>query len=271
MWSTSAGRRTQLTSRDFPAPPRAVGHRRAADAVHCRTRQLHECGGRVPAPGAAAARRTGRPAGAGRSAPEARAPAADRQVAAHPVRPARTSTATCGRRGGPTERERELAVRRARWSGGATVAGPRVRPGPRRARGVGLRRRMVAHRRRASACRTLFHECDLLVAECLPVGVVRRPRRRRAGRAGVGVRLRAPQSGGPADAVVPVERRAPTMAATSSTWPASCAAEEDAGLAVHPAARPRVRRLGLRLGRRCGPRRGHRGRGADGRRLRPQR
>ena len=59
----------------------------------------------------------------------------------------------------------------------------------------------------ASAWPGSFHECDLLVVECLRQGLLDDLDAGHAGRAGVGVHLRAPQSRAPAGAVVPVGHR----------------------------------------------------------------
>ena len=86
----------------------------------------------------------------------------------------------------------------------ATVAGPRVRPCARvltggatsRTATCGRRGRLVAHRGGPVLAR-IFHESDLLVAECLRRGLLDGARRGGLASARVGVRVRAPQPGRP--------------------------------------------------------------------------
>ena len=86
----------------------------------------------------------------------------------------RAAPAHAGRRAGRAPRARAGRAERA-GRGPQPLVGPGLRPRARRPRAAGLRRRDhargVAPDRRAAACwRGLFHESDLLVAECLHAG-----------------------------------------------------------------------------------------------------
>ena len=113
-------------------------------------------------------------------------------------------------------------------------------------------RRLGADRRAARCSSRVFHESDLLVAECLLAGLLDGARRGRPRRAAVGVRVRAPQPrAGPA-AVVPVGRRARRGGGGSRAISEDLAADErSTGPRRAPPARSRVRRRRPRLGRRA--------------------
>ena len=117
-----------------------------------------------------------------------------------------------------------------------------------------------------------YHEADLLVAEAMTSGPARRPRRPVAGRAGVVLHLRAPGPRAGARATVPVVDGAGALpGARAHRRASSTADEEEAGLPTTRAPDPGFVHLAHAWAAGERPRRRARGRGALGRRLRPQR
>ena len=84
-----------------------------------------------------------------------------------------------------------------------------------------------------------FHECDLLIVECLRQGLLDDLEPAAPRRAGLGVRLRAPQPRAAAGAVVPVGRGASGGGSGSPRSATSCrTSRSEAGLPVHRAPDP---------------------------------
>ncbi len=94
--------------------------------------------------------------------------AAMRRAPAARARPAPTSR--CAPRGRPTGSRREIARLERRISTPQREPGPAVRPGARRARGVGLRRRLGADAEPGELLARLNTEGDLVLAEALREG-----------------------------------------------------------------------------------------------------
>ena len=114
-----------------------------------------------------------------------------------------------------------------------------------------------------------FHECDLLIVECLRQGLLRRPRAGGARRPGVGVRVRAPQPPSRRRRLVPVAGGASERWQRDRRDQRRAAGDRGGGRpGGAPRARPDVHRRRVRVGRGRGLRRGGRGRGAVRRRLR---
>ena len=190
-----------LTADDFDDVPRADRPRPAAGRLQ-------------PEPRSSTAARS-----PGRSpAPELgdRPPARSRRPAPNGPHPVETDPdlrqrmRAAGQSRAPRARARR-AVRPRR--GPQPLAGAGVRPRARRAGPPRLRRRRGTREAwrltAAGGCwRALFHESDLLVAECLHAGLFDGARRGQPGRPALDVRLRAPQPGAAGAAVVPVDRRA---------------------------------------------------------------
>ena len=130
---------------DFDAPPTPVAHHRAPRAV--RAAQPARSGARSPS----ASRRV-KVHGAGRA--RTRRPTVAELEAAVDGAPGRAAIRSATRGSAPRRRSSgssaTLRALERRVAGPEREPGPPVRPCARRARGVGLRRRLGAHRRRAS-------------------------------------------------------------------------------------------------------------------------
>ena len=169
--------------------PTSLGHIDLPDAVRAEPPRLPAGGGRAGSSGDAAPR-PHRPGGSAAEHGDGRAGRCATRSPTDPDLDERLQAPRPGRAGRPRGGRPATAD-----PGPQPVAGPPLRPGAARARGLGLRRRLGAHRRRAIGWRGIFHECDLLIAEACARACSTASTRPRWPALVVGVHLRAPQPG----------------------------------------------------------------------------
>ena len=234
-----------LGPRDFPAPPRRGGPGRPADALRAQQRRLPAPGGLGPdrPPGSTpdagrAARAAGPPRRQwrGEAGPWPRPTAAAEPPGGRlPRRPRPPAGARPGRPPGPGRRAARAAGQGAGpspWPASSTGCCGCSRPGATWTAG----RSPTA----GSGWPGVYHEADLLIAECIAPGPARRAGRRRDGRPGLGLHLRGT---GPGRADRPGSRRPGCGDRWVEHRPAGRRAQRGRGrgrAAPHPPARSRA-------------------------------